>query len=211
MLGLVQDEYFIDIGIPEDFNRAQTEFSHAPLDLKKIDKSWTLFLDRDGVINHQKDDSYILNTGEFVFYDGVPEAFKIFANKFGRIIIITNQRGVGKGLMTENDLAAVHQKMKDGVKEAGAVINGIYYCTSIHNNHPDRKPNPGMAIHAKKDFPDIDLDKSVMVGNNLSDMRFGRNAGTYTVFVRTTKPQQQFPHPDIDIIFDSLPDFAKAL
>lgn len=211
MLGLVQNGYFIDIGIPEDFNRAQTEFSPAPLDLKAIDKSWTLFLDRDGVINHQKDDSYILNTGEFVFYDDVPGAFRIFANKFGRIIIITNQRGVGKGFMTENDLATVHQKMKDGVKKAGGVINGIYYCTSIHNNHPGRKPNPGMAAQAKKDFPDIDLNKSVMVGNNLSDMRFGRNAGTYTVFVKTTKPQQQFPHPDIDMIFDSLPDFAKAL
>ena len=82
---------------------------------------------------------------------------------------------------------------------------------ATHNTDPRRKPNPGMALEATKDFPDIDLRKTIMVGNNLSDMRFGRNAGVYTVFVKTTIPGQAFPHPDIDLIFPSLLDFSRAL
>jgi len=211
MYGLVQDAYFIDIGIPEDFNRAQTEFKLPPPDLKKIDKSWTLFLDRDGVINKDKPGSYIFNPDEFHFYNGVVDAFKTFGNKFGRIIITTNQRGIGKGMMTENDLAAIHRKMTDAIKSAGVTIDAIYYCTSLSNAAFERKPNPGMALRAKKDFPEIDFNKSIMVGNNISDMLFGKNAGMYTVFVKTTNPGQLFPHPDTDLDFDTLPDFAKAL
>jgi len=211
MYGLVQDEYFIDIGIPEDFNRAQTEFTQAPLTLKKVDKSWTLFLDRDGVINQDKPGGYILNPGEFHFYNGVLDAFKIFSEKFGRIIIITNQRGIGKGMMTEDDLAAIHEKMKTAVKNAGASIDAIYYCTSTSVTAFERKPNPGMALRAKNDFPEIDFNKSIMVGNNISDVLFGKNAGMYTVFVKTTNPGQLFPHPDTDLDFNTLPDFAKAL
>ncbi len=68
-----------------------------------------------------------------------------------------------------------------------------------------------MAFAAKKDFPGIDLQSSVMVGNNLSDMGFGKNAGMYTVYLRTTNPEQPLPHPLIDLSFNSLYDFAKAL
>ena len=67
------------------------------IDLKKIDAGWTLFLDRDGVINVEKEDSYILHYNEFVFYEGVPEALRHCASVFGRIVIVTNQRGIGKG------------------------------------------------------------------------------------------------------------------
>jgi D-glycero-alpha-D-manno-heptose 1-phosphate guanylyltransferase len=211
MYGVVQNEYFIDIGIPEDFNRAQTEFKQALLSIKKTDKSWTLFLDRDGVINEDKPGSYILNPGEFHFYNGVLDAFKKFGEKFGRIIIVTNQRGIGKGMMTEDDLTAIHEKMKAAIKKTGASIDAIYYCTSTSNTAFERKPNPGMALRAKNDFPEIDFNKSIMVGNNISDVLFGKNAGMYTVFVKTTNPGQLFPHPDTDLDFNTLPDFAKAL
>ena len=211
MYGNVQDEYFIDIGIPEDYNRAQTEFKQTLLDLRKVDKTWTLFLDRDGVINKDKPGSYIFNADEFHFYNRVPDAFKIFREKFGRIIIATNQRGVGKGLMSEADLEAIHSKMKAALKNEGVNIDAIYYCTSLNNYAFERKPNPGMAVRAKKDFPEIDFNKSIMVGNNISDMLFGKNAGMHTVFVKTTNPGQLFPHPDTDLDFDTLPDFAKAL
>lgn len=208
---VIDEGYFIDIGIPEDYNRAQTELKPAPLDLKAIDRSWTLFLDRDGVINEDKEGSYIFNTGEFNFMNAVEDCFSQLASLFGRIVIVTNQRGVGRGLMTEDDLAAIHQKMKDGITKAGGRIDAIYYCTSINNLDPARKPNPGMAFLAKADFPGIDFSKSIMVGNNISDMLFGRNAGIYTVFVRTTRKDIHLPHPAIDRLFDSLPDFAKAL
>ncbi len=209
--GDVQDEYFIDIGIPQDFNRAQTDFAKPALDLKSVDKSWTLFLDRDGVINHEKKNDYILNKDEFIFYEGVKEAIKIFTKKFARIFIVTNQRGIGKGLMTEDDLAGIHRQMIQEIEKEGGKIAGIYYCTSIDNKHPDRKPNPGTAFTIKKDFPDVNLSKTIMAGNKLSDMLFARNAGLYSVFTATTNPDTPFPHPDIDLRVDSLINFAKAL
>ncbi len=209
--GLVQDEYFIDIGIPEDYARAQTELNKPPLDLKNIDRSWTIFLDRDGVINEDKDGSYIFSVDEFIFTTGAPSLFKKLTEKFNRIIIITNQRGVGRGLMTEETLMDIHRQMISQVQYAGGKIDDIYYCTSIDNNHPERKPNPGMAYRAAANFTDIDLSKSIMVGNNLSDMLFARNAGMYGVFVKTTRPNQQMPHPDIDLAFDNLDSFVKAL
>jgi len=209
--GQVQDEYFIDIGVPEDFNRAQSELQPAALDLHQVDKSWTLFLDRDGVINIDKEGSYIFSVDEFVFSPGAPSLFKKLTDKFNRIIIVTNQRGVGRQLMTEDTLADIHRHMTTKVEEAGGKIDAIYYCSSIHNDHPERKPNPGMAVRAKLNFPEIDFSKSIMVGNNLSDMHFGRNAGIHTVFVKTTRPHQELPHPDIDLAFNGLEDFVKAL
>jgi D-glycero-alpha-D-manno-heptose 1-phosphate guanylyltransferase len=209
--GLVDEGYFIDIGIPEDYHRAQKELKHPPLDLKKVDTSWSLFLDRDGVINIDKDGSYIFTPDEFIFMDGAPDLFKKLNSTFGHIIVVTNQRGVGRGLMTEDSLNSIHHKMKEGINGAGGKISAIYYCTADDRLCPDRKPNPGMAFRARADFPEIDLSKSIIVGNNISDMRFGRHAGIYTVFVRTTTKNMQLPHPDIDLIFDSLSDFAKAL
>jgi D-glycero-alpha-D-manno-heptose 1-phosphate guanylyltransferase len=209
--GVANDGYFIDIGIPEDYNRAQKELQQPPPDLNAIDTSWTLFIDRDGVINHEKKDEYILNWKEFKFYDGVKEALQRFGKKFGKVIIISNQRGVGRKLMTEDDLMDIHRNMQAAIEEAGGRIDKIYYCTSTNRQNFCRKPNPGMAFLAKKDFSSIDLSRSIMVGNKPSDMLFGRYAGIYTVFVRTTNPLQPFPHADIDLVFDSLADFAKAL
>jgi D-glycero-alpha-D-manno-heptose 1-phosphate guanylyltransferase len=209
--GLIQNGYFIDIGTPEDYTRAQQELKQSPLDLSLINSHWTLFLDRDGVINQEKKDDYILNWREFQFYDGVKEAFQQFSHTFGNIFIVSNQRGVGKGLMTEADLSSIHQHMQKQIETAGGRVDKIYYCTSTDNKHPERKPNPGMAFRAKRDYPSIDLSKSIIIGNKGSDMLFGRNAGMHTAFVRTTNPYLPLPHPDIDIAFDSLSDFAKAL
>lgn len=182
-----------------------------PFTLSDIDKNWTLFLDRDGVINHEKVEDYIYHYGEFTFYNGALEAIKILSQKFPRIILVTNQKGVGKGLMTEESLQDIHKNMLEEITKAGGRIDAIYYCTALDSNHSHRKPNPGMAFQAKQDFPEIDFSKSLMVGNNISDMEFGRNAGMHTVFVKTTSPDQLLPHPAIDLAFEDLMDFAKAL
>ena len=163
------------------------------------------------MINHEKKDGYILNPGEFRFYDGVKEAFQHFNKKFGKIIVVSNQRGVGRGLMPENDLLDIHNYMKEQIEIAGGRIDGIFYCTSPDPKHPERKPNPGMALRAKSEFPEIDFSKSIIAGNKPSDMLFGRNAGMHTVYMKTTHPEQPFPHPDIDLAFNSLNDLAKAL
>jgi D-glycero-alpha-D-manno-heptose 1-phosphate guanylyltransferase len=211
LFGLPDDGYFIDIGIPGDFYRAQEEMARPPLDLKSINREWTLFIDRDGVINREKKEEYIRNWGEFSFYEGVSSAFAILAQKFGKIIVISNQRGVGRGLMTEADLQDIHHRMKRELERAGGRIDAIYYCTSTDNKHAWRKPNPGLAFQAKKDFPEIDLSRTIMVGNKPSDMLFGRYAGIYTVFVQTTNPEHPANHSDIDLSYATLEDFAKAL
>ena len=211
IFGIVQDNYFIDIGIPEEYNRVQEELKQPAFDFRQIDKTWTLFSDRDGVLNEDKVGSYIFHPDEYVFYEGVPEAFKLFTEKFARIIITTNQRGVGRGLMTIEDLDAVHEKMLAGIEKIGGKIDAIFYATSIDDDDPIRKPNVGMAFKAIRRFPEIDLSRSIMIGNNISDMEFGRTAGMYTVFLKTTIPDIELPHPAIDLAFNSLSEFAKAL
>jgi D-glycero-alpha-D-manno-heptose 1-phosphate guanylyltransferase len=208
--GVQQDDYFIDIGIPEDLHRAQNELMLSPFDLKKIDKTWTLFLDRDGVINHDKAGSYIFNEDEFEFMNGVPDLFKKLTDIFNRIIIITNQRGVGKGLMSLQNLEKIHQKMLRGIEKAGGKIDAIYFATGTNNKDFMRKPNPGMALAAKKDFPEIDFSKSIMVGNNITDMEFARNAGMKTVFLSTTM-KLELPNVYVDLAFKNLKDFAEKL
>jgi len=181
------------------------------LDLEKIDRRWTLFLDRDGVINVEKDQSYIFHYGEFMFYERGLEALSLLSGIFPRIVVVTNQKGVGKGLMTTAALRDIHEKMTAAVRTAGGRIDAIYYCDAISDDHSHRKPNPGMAFAAQQDIPEIDLSRSIMVGNNISDMEFGRNAGMHTVFLSTTGEAPTLPHPSIDMVFNDLYDFAKAL
>lgn len=180
------------------------------LDLKSIDKEWSLFLDRDGVINHDKS-PYTLSAGEFEFYDGVLDAIKKFSTIFNHIFVVTNQRGVGRKMMTEEDLLEIHELMTGTIAKSGGRIDKIYYCTSIDNNHPDRKPNPGMALRAMQEHPAVIKHKSIMVGNNLSDMIFGKNAGMYTVLLTTTGVSVELPHPLVDLQYDSLAEFAAAI
>jgi D-glycero-D-manno-heptose 1,7-bisphosphate phosphatase len=179
--------------------------------LLEINNEWTLFLDRDGVINLELEDDYIRTPSAFFFLDHVPEAMSIFAGLFGEIFIVTNQKGVGKGLMTEDDLKDIHRYMSHEINHAGGRITRVYYCTSTEDDHPNRKPQPGMALQAKADYPQIDLSKSIMVGNTMSDMAFGRAAGMFTVFIQSSKPMPALPHPAIDAVFPSLYQLAKAL
>jgi D-glycero-D-manno-heptose 1,7-bisphosphate phosphatase len=181
------------------------------LDLSTIDNSWTLFLDRDGVINHEKKLDYILNWDEFKFYDGVKEAMNILGNHFNIIVMVTNQKGVGKQLMSVEDLNTIHSNMISEIENEGGRIDRIYYCPDLEDNSPNRKPNAGMAFQAKEHFPSIDFSKSIIVGNKPSDMKFGRNAGIHTVFVATTNPEVEYPNPLIDLRFDNLLAFAQAL
>lgn len=181
------------------------------MDWSIIDKNWTLFLDRDGVLNIEKYQDYIYHAEEFRFYPGVPEAMAILRKKFGRIVLVTNQRGIEKGLMTVQNLNDIHQHMQSVLSEAGGAVDKIYFNSSLLDDHPGRKPQIGMALEAKQDFPEINFNQSVMVGNNLSDMYFGRNAGMVTVFMLTTQPDLPLPHPAVDAAYNNLLNFAEAL
>ncbi len=181
------------------------------LDLNLVNRHWTLFLDRDGVINYEKEADYIYHPGEFRLYEGVLDAMEILQKHFGRLVLVTNQRGIEKGLMTEQNLHDIHEHMQALFAERQVKLDAIFYNSSLDDNHPDRKPQPGMAWKALEKFPDIRFDQSIMVGNNLSDMHFGRNAGMHTVFLQTTQPNLPLPHPAIDLAFKDLLNFAMAL
>ena len=172
-----------------------------------INDDWTLFLDRDGVINVRIIDGYVTKIEEFDFLPNVIEAFKIFKNKFKRIIVVTNQQGVGKGIMTNDDVVSVHNYMIQQIENHEGKIDKIYFCPqlkSVVDNY--RNPSPKMAFFAKDDFPEIDLSKSIMVGDMNSDVEFGKNAGMKTVFIGVNELKI---NPDSR--YDSLYDFAKTL
>lgn len=178
--------------------------------MPRFDGRWTLFLDRDGVLNVEKPDGYILHVGEFVLLPGVEAAMAKLSQIFGRIIIVTNQRGVGRGFMTQADLEAIHRHLRALIEKAGGRIDAIYACTDADKESPCRKPNPGMALQAKRDFPEIDFTRSVMVGNSDSDMLFGRQLGMHTVWIATTKPLPE--PPDLaDEVCGSLWEWAVGL
>ena len=181
------------------------------IDLNKIDNSWTLFLDRDGVINHEKHKDYIHTWDEFYFYDGVKQAIAVFAKIFNRIVVVTNQKGIGKGVTKLEDLQLIHKNMITEIKNAGGRIDAVYFCPDLEDESPNRKPNPGMGLQAAKDFKDIDFSKSIMVGNTLSDMKFGRNLGVKTIFLPTTRPEVDLHDERIDKVYQSLLDFASDL
>ena len=172
-----------------------------------INKDWTLFLDRDGVINVRIIDGYVTKIEEFEFLPNVIEALKIFKEKFKYIIVATNQQGVGKGIMKFEDVETVHQFMVQQVAENGGKIDKVYFCPQL-KSVPDnyRKPSPKMAYFAKNDFPDINLSKSIIIGDMNSDVEFGKNAGMKTIFIGDNELNLT---PDDR--FETLYDFAKII
>jgi histidinol-phosphate phosphatase family domain/HAD-superfamily hydrolase, subfamily IIIA len=176
-----------------------------------INKDWTLFLDRDGVINEEIVGSYVTRVDEFVFCDGALEALKQLSQLFGRIVVVTNQRGVGRGLMSFDTLKDISRMMTDAVADAGGRIDQVYAATAVLDTDHNRKPNPGMAYQAQQDYPEIDFKKSIIVGNSISDMEFGKRVAMHTVFLTTKHAPYELPHDLIDEQFPTLLSWAKSL
>lgn len=150
----------------------------------EIDRDWTLFLDRDGVINRRLEGRYVRSSDEFEFLPGVLDALVEFDKIFNKIVIVTNQQGIGKELMTHEDLGAVHEAMLTTIENYGGRIDAIYYCPHLDVYEPlCRKPAPGMALEAKKDFPEINFKQSIMVGDSITDVQFGNLLGMKTVYI----------------------------
>ncbi len=177
-----------------------------------IDSTWSLFLDRDGVINNRLEDDYVKIWEEFRFLPGVLEAMHIFASIFGKIFVVTNQQGIGKGIMTEMSLEIIHDEMMQEIKNNGGRINKIYHSPFRQEEHSVfRKPNIGLARKAKIDFPEIDFKKSIMAGDSKTDMEFGRNAGMLTAFISANKALKNENSELIDFLFPDLISFANEL
>lgn len=183
----------------------------TPEELRNIDNTWTLFLDRDGVINKRIFGGYVRNIDEFEILPGVLDSIKFFSENFGRIIVVTNQQGVGKGLMTEEDLDLVHDHLELQVANHGGRVDAILYCTDLAGTEGNcRKPSPEMATKAKQIFPDIIFEKSIMIGDSLSDIKFGANAGMKTVF-STSSEKNEEAISLADITVDDLEGFCKLM
>lgn len=174
--------------------------------LPLVDKTWTLFLDRDGVINQRIIGGYVLTAEQFIWLPGVMEALQILTARFGTSVVVTNQQGVGKGLMTEEDLASIHRRLLGQAKAMEVKLDAIYSCSALADARDiNRKPAPGMAHQARAQFPQIEYAKSIMVGDSKSDIGFGESLGMVTVAIdRTADLGAQFR-------FDNLYDFARAL
>ncbi|MGE5424011.1 MAG: D-glycero-alpha-D-manno-heptose-1,7-bisphosphate 7-phosphatase [Syntrophothermus sp.] len=177
-----------------------------------IDKTWTLFLDRDGVINRRIVDDYVKKWEDFEFLPGVPEAIRDLSMIFNHILIVSNQQGIGKGLMTKEDLKAVHEAMTGAIRKAGGRIDGIYHCPDLAATGSFlRKPAVGMGLRARREFPDISFRKSLMAGDSVSDMIFGKRLGMKTVFLcDDLRKARQMPRV-IDFVLPDLPALAAAL
>ena len=171
----------------------------------------TLFLDRDVVINDEIRDGYVLRPDMFRFSEGVLTAMPLRARRFNRSVVVTNQRCIGRGLLTTEGLNEIHRHLLEQITQRGGRIDRIYFCPDEESNSPCRKPGTGMGLQAKLDFPEINFTESVMVGNTLSDMQFGKSLGMQTVFIPSTRPDTPFPHPLIDRRCQNLLQFAAAV
>ncbi|MBP3254164.1 MAG: HAD-IIIA family hydrolase [Bacteroidales bacterium] len=170
-----------------------------------------LFLDRDGVINERKIGGYILSYSEFQFKDGVKQALKMLARHFSYIFIVTNQQCIGKKLITEEDFEALTDLMVKDIEAGGGRIDKVYHCPDLKTqSSPNRKPNVGMAFMAARDFPQIVFSHSVMVGDTMPDMIFGKRCGMTTIFI-DNGTETDVDSQMTDMTFKTLLQFAEYI
>ncbi len=179
----------------------------------KTDKLYSaLFLDRDGVINIRLIDNYVKKIEAFKFMEGVPQAIAKLNKMFNYVFVVTNQQGIGKGLMSEKDLTDIHNYMLRELEKHDAVITEVFHCPhKQQDNSFYRKPNVGMALSAKKKYPDINFRNSVMVGDSITDMQFGKRLKMQTVFISDNLKDRRDNYKIINFSYPDLLSFAKDL
>ena len=167
------------------------------------------FLDRDGVINRKAPEpGYVTRWEDVHFLPDVAQAISVLKGLGFLVVIVSNQRCVAKGLITEPELASLHRKMSAYLEDRGATIDAIYYCP--HESHPPckcRKPQPGMLLEAAREH-DIDLSSSWMIGDSESDVEAGKSAGCRTVYLRSAGDTIV---GDADLIASSLLDATSQI
>lgn len=176
-----------------------------------------IFLDRDGTINVEKD--YLHKIEDFEFETGALEALKIFEELGYIVIVVTNQSGIARGYYTEVDLERLNSYMMIKVKENGGNISKCYYCPHHSEKGLDqykiecncRKPEAGMLINAIGEY-DIDVEKSYMVGDKISDIQAGEKVKVTPVLVKTGYGKKTLEKENITCeIYDNLLEFAKSI
>ncbi len=171
----LSNAYFLDIGIPQDYKQAQEDFKGSK----------ALFLDRDGVIN--VDYGHVHTIDKFKFTDFVIELCKKYQKEGYLLIVITNQAGIAKQLYEEQDVIQLHEYMINIFKESGIEIDGVYFCPHKPEDCCDcRKPKPGLFLKAIQDFK-IEVKDSVVIGDKLSDLEAGYQAGIKQLYLVPSK------------------------
>ena len=151
--------------------------------IPKDDGRLTIFLDRDGVINHKREGDYVRTWRDFKFLPRAKEALALLTKAGYRTIIVTNQRGIARGFMTEADLAEIHRRMIADVAAAGGTIAAIYHCPHDIGACSCRKPELGLFLQAQRDFPDLDFASAALIGDSSSDMAAGARLGCRAILV----------------------------
>ncbi|HNY03289.1 MAG TPA: HAD-IIIA family hydrolase [Bacteroidales bacterium] len=171
-----------------------------------------MFLDRDGVINRRIVGGYATRWEEFELLPGVREAVARFTGIFSRIIVVSNQQGVGKGLMKASDVETIHREMVLELEKHGGRIDAVFFSPHLASEHSIlRKPGVGMALQARKRFPELRFRRSLMAGDSLSDMMFGKRAGMTTVLINPD-PSLARDYPRlIDYCYPDLLSLANQL
>jgi D-glycero-D-manno-heptose 1,7-bisphosphate phosphatase len=134
------------------------------------------FFDRDGVVNVSPGAGYVLRSEDFHLSPGIVESLAWCRQNGFKLILVTSQQGVGKGLMTQQTLDAIHSAMQAELAAHGAEFDGIYACTHLSGTCSCRKPSPEMILHAQKEHG-IDLSRSWLVGDHDRDIQMAINAG----------------------------------
>lgn len=142
-----------------------------------------IFLDRDGVINKcAKEHEYITVWENFEFLENVPEAIKLLNRAGYKIVVVSNQRGVARGVMTKNEVDELHKRVNEYLDSKDANIDYFLYCPHEVGECSCRKPEIGLFLAAERLF-DIDKLNSYMIGDSESDIIAGHNFGVKTVFI----------------------------
>ena len=155
----------------------------------------TIFLDRDGVINQNPPNwGYVRRWEEFAFIPNARKAIRELTENGYRIIVVTNQAGIGRGLFSEQDLRHIHDRMVTEIENTGGTIEAVYYCP----HHPDagcecRKPRPGMLRRAAREH-NIELANAYLIGDSTTDIEAGQRAGTAAFLVLTGHGQKSYHH-----------------
>lgn len=169
------EDYFIDIGIPEDYEKIK----------KDLSKNKALFLDRDGIVNI--DYGHVYRIDDFKFTDFIFDLCKKYQNEGYLIFIITNQAGIGKGLYTEQDFFTLNNYMLNEFNKKGINITKVYYCPHKPEDDCDcRKPKPGMFLKAINEF-NIEPKESIAIGDKLTDLEAAYNAGIKKLYFKYTR------------------------
>lgn len=164
----------------------------------------TVFLDRDGTLNVKaSDDDYVRTPDQVTLLPGVADGVRRLNDAGLRLVVVSNQRGVARGLMDSADLAAVNRRLAALLAEHGAHLDAGYYCTHDKDECDCRKPLPGLLMQAVRDDPGIDLAAAVLIGDTESDVGAAAAVGVPAIRIAAGPVQTRAVR--------TVPDFRAAV